>query len=145
MKTIALRFSENFAPECGTIKAHEELIIKNGFVWYGKLGNKISANISETIINNNVSRILLINSGKQNRYWAYISEISYEVPDIEFIPEYYRYNTDKFKTWFKVERFEEAPKDIMQNCYVTSSKAVLSEASKHSMSPYFKIECEVNK
>ena len=37
MRTIALRFSNSFAPECGTIKAHEELISLNGFVWLESL------------------------------------------------------------------------------------------------------------
>lgn len=36
MKTVALRFSNKFAPICGTIEAHEELIKKRGYAWYGK-------------------------------------------------------------------------------------------------------------
>ena len=41
MKTIALRFGENLAPECGTILAHDELIKENGSVWYGIFGNPL--------------------------------------------------------------------------------------------------------
>ena len=37
MKTIALRFAENFAPDCWTIAAHQEVINKYGFTWYGKM------------------------------------------------------------------------------------------------------------
>ena len=37
MRTIALRFSNNFAPEAGTIVEHQEIIAELGFVWYGKL------------------------------------------------------------------------------------------------------------
>ena len=33
MKTIALRFGEQFAPECGTIAAHQQLISEKEFVW----------------------------------------------------------------------------------------------------------------
>ena len=33
MKTISLRYAENFSPSCGTIKAHQQLIDANGFVW----------------------------------------------------------------------------------------------------------------
>lgn len=43
MRTIALRFSNNFAPEEGTISAHEIVIAEKGFVWYGKLGSRISS------------------------------------------------------------------------------------------------------
>ena len=44
------------------------------------------------------------------------------------------------KTWFKVVSFEVAPKGVMAQCAVVSSGSQLSEASKHSMSPYFKIQ-----
>ena len=43
MKTIALRFSDNFAPLDGTIAEHKKMIELNGYVWYGKLGLKVSA------------------------------------------------------------------------------------------------------
>lgn len=33
MKTIALRFGENIAPECGTIEAHKQLISQYDKVW----------------------------------------------------------------------------------------------------------------
>ena len=38
MKTIALRYGEHFAPQCGTIAAHQELINELGYAWYGKMG-----------------------------------------------------------------------------------------------------------
>ena len=44
------------------------------------------------------------------------------------------------KTWFRITKIEDAPSNIMANCVVSSSGALLTEASKHSMSPYFKIE-----
>ena len=85
-------------------------------------------------------RILLIHSGGTERYWAYISDIKKERPELEKIPEYYRNMASSFKTWFCVTRFEPAEKGIMSKCVVSSSKSVLSNASKHSMSPYFLIE-----
>ena len=42
MKTIALRFSNNFAPEAGTIAEHQKIIDEIGYVWYGKLGTTVS-------------------------------------------------------------------------------------------------------
>ena len=44
-KTIALRFSDNFAPEIGTIAAHNTMIGLNGYVWYGKLGSRVSKKV----------------------------------------------------------------------------------------------------
>lgn len=140
MKTIALRFGEHFAPDCGTIAAHQELIDKQGYVWYGKMGNPIAARIVEGLKEQEDAQILLINSGKADRYWAHVSEISKEIPPLEGIPAYYRNQAEKFKTWFKITRFEPAPRNIMSKCFVSSSGNALTEVSKHSMSPYFIIE-----
>jgi len=142
MRTIALRFGEHFSPKCGTIAAHEEIINDIGYVWYGKMGAVVSKNISNEIMSNSKQRILLIRSGKPERYWAYVEKIQYEVPPIREIPSYYREVAGTFKTWFKVSRFELAEKDIMSKCIVTSSGNSLSEVSKHSMSPYFIINDE---
>lgn len=136
MKTIALRFGDHFAPTCGTIQAHQEIIDKHCYVWYGKLGSKISSKIAEEILKSEEPRILLICSGKVDRYWAYISAISDECPKRGTSPDYYRDKIDKITTWFKVVRFEKAESGIMSRCTVTSSGSTLSETSKHSMSPY---------
>ena len=140
MKTIALRFADNFAPKNGTIAEHQRIIDVIGYVWYGKLGASVSNPVSQQILKNVDSRILLIHSGSSYRYWAYIDDIQHEVPEIAAIPEYYRDMADSFKTWFRVKRFEKAPKDILSKCTVISSGSTLSQASKHSMSPYFIIE-----
>lgn len=137
MKTIALRFSENFSPPIGTIAAHQQLIDSEGYVWYGKLGTPISAKVADEIMQNEDPKILLISSGKQDRYWAHITEVSRSLPSEKNIPEYYRHMSDKFKCWFRVKFFEIAPKGIMAECYIASSKVILSQTSKHSMSPYF--------
>jgi hypothetical protein len=137
MKTITLRYSENFAPNEGTILEHQKLIDLNGYVWYGKLGTPISRKVAKEIVENEDPKILLIHSGKQNRYWAHITEISRDLPPLNEFPEYYRDICEKFKCWFKIKSFEEAPKGIMSQCFVASSNNTLSDSSKHSMSPYF--------
>ena len=140
MKTVALRFGEHFSPECGTIAAHQQMIDKLGYVWYGKMGNPVSIKLADEIMKQENLRILLISSGKAERYWAYVNEITRVTPPLEEIPAYYRDMSDKFKTWFKVTKFESAPRDIMSKCYVISSGSVLGSVSRHSMSPYFIIE-----
>lgn len=142
MRTIALRFGENFAPECGTIKAHEDIISENGFAWYGKMGSRVSQRVVDEIMHNDNPRILLIRSGKTERYWAYIEEIQYSLPKLQYIPDYYRDMAGVFKTWFKVKKIVMAEKNVMKKCTVASSKAFLVEVSKHSMSPYFIIDYE---
>ena len=121
MKTIALRFSNKFAPHSGTIEAHCEVIREKGYVWYGKLGNKIAASVFVEILENDEPRILLIHSGATNRYWAYVDKIQHDIPEREDISAYYRDEADKFKTWFRVIKFEDAPRDNMSKCIVASS------------------------
>ena len=140
MKTIALRFSDNFAPDTGTIAAHRECIDVKGYVWYGKLGAPVSDKVCKDVLGNKEPRILLIHSGKTARYWAYIDQITKETPLQEDIPEYYRYQAETFHTWFRVRRIEEAEKGVMGICTVASSGTVLSLASRRSMSPFFIIE-----
>ena len=138
MKTFALRFGDTFSPKCGTIQAHNELIERLGFVWYGKLGSPISdAKIAS--IKQETDKILLIHSGKPDRWWAHFCEISKSTP-VEGIPDYYVGDADKFKTWFKIVKFEPAPRDIMSKCIVISSQSSLSEASMYSSNPFFYIE-----
>lgn len=139
MKTIALRFSNNFAPDIGTIEAHNEVIQEKGYVWYGKLGNRIATSMFDEILKNDEPRILLIHSGAPDRYWAYVDKIQHDIPEIDDIPAYYRDEAGRFKTWFRVIKFEDAPRDVMSRCTVASSGQELGIASKHSMSPYFKI------
>lgn len=142
MKTIALRFSDNFAPDGGTILAHNEIIDKYGYAWYGKLGAAVSQKVIDEIMKNDNPKILLIHSGKTGRYWAFIEDIQHEIPDKNAIPEYYRDTAGVFKTWFKVLKIENAPSNVLGICKVASSKRPLAEVSKSSMSPYFIIDVE---
>lgn len=140
MRTIALRYAENFAPDCGTIASHVALIERYGFVWYGKLGSPVSRAASDAMLMSKDPMFLLIHSGGPERFWAHCVEIQREVPDIQHIPSYYRANASKFGCWFKVVGFERAQKDVMSRCVVASSGKTLSLASRHSMSPYFIID-----
>ncbi len=141
MKTIALRFSDNYDPEKGMIFHHQQLIDKYGYVWYGKFGNKVSKDIIDEQLKMEDPKFLLIKSGTPERYWVHFTEFNQDsIPDLEKIPEYYRKDTDKIGCWFKIKSFEKAEKDVMSKCLVLSSGDTLSHASRHCMNPYFKIE-----
>lgn len=142
MRTIALRFGENIAPVEGTIAVHQDMIKQNGYVWYGKFGSPVSTKVSSDILKNDIPKILLIQSGKNKRYWAYVESIQWEKPTDGLYPVYYEQAIERFKTWFKVVRIEDAPADIMSQCHVASSGALLARASRSSMSPYFIIDTE---
>mgnify|MGYP000006249133 CR=1 FL=1 len=140
MKSIALRFSEKFAPPEGTIAAHNAIICEIGHVWYGKLGSALSDKTASLLMNNEQPRILLIHSGRSNRYWAYIDAVQRSTPPLAEIPAYYRHMVQDFKFWFRIVSIEKAENDVMQKCKVTSSGETLTFASKSSMSPYFIID-----
>ncbi|HFU3867148.1 TPA: hypothetical protein ACGO3B_000928 [Streptococcus suis] len=142
MATIALRFGEHFAPDEGTIAAHQEIIDKYGYVWYGKLGRAISSKIACEIKENKSPKILLMQSGKGICYWAYVDDVIFEVPTREEIPQYYRSKAEDFKTWFKIRKFEKADSKVKSECSVVSSGKTLAEASKRSMSPFFIIKLD---
>ena len=83
MRTVALRFAENFAPECGTIAAHREIIDLIGHVWYGKLGSPISNKTADEILDDTDPRFLLIHSGGQGRWWVHVEKIQRETPPLK--------------------------------------------------------------
>lgn len=139
MKTIALRFSDNYAPKEGTIYHHNKIISDYGFVWYGKFGNNISSKIANELLELPTKKFLLIKSGGQERYWVYFDDFQNKMPPLEFIPSYYRKDTDRIKCWFRIIKFEKAESNIMTKCNIFSTGQVLSLASKYSMSPYFVI------
>ena len=145
MKTIAMRFSDNYAPSEGTIKLHSDMILKNGFVWYGKYGNPISQKNIDMLLSMNVKKFLLIKSGFNDRYWVYFSDIKKVVEEDKYIPEYYRSEKDKIRCWFKVEKFEKADPKVMSKCFVVSNNSLLSNTSKYSMSPFFIIDYKEEK
>lgn len=140
MRTIALRFADNIAPQEGTIAEHEKLIYELGYVWYGKFGARVSEKIKSVILASEDKRILLIHSGTSKRYWLHIEDISYETPELSLIPAYYRDIAGTIKTWFKVIKIEKADKNVMSKCKVASSGSPLSAVSRHSMSPYYIID-----
>ena len=139
MKSLALRFSDNFAPKSGTIEEHKKIINNKGFVWYGKVGNKISTKILDGILANGPVKILLVKSSSPERYWATIEAYSYEKQKDH--PAYYEGNIDNMNTWLKITKIEIAEDGILDRC-ITSSGKKLSEIYKKSMGSYFCIEVQ---
>ena len=140
MKTVALRFAENFAPECGTIAAHKLSLDSLGSVWYGKLGSPMSRAVCDAILGSDDPKILLIHSGGADRWWLHVDAISRLLPPYGSYPEYYGEMAEKMGCWLHVRRFEKADSKVISRCVVASSGKPLSLASRRSMSPYFIID-----
>lgn len=143
IRTIVLRYGDNFAPKCGTINAHMSYIEKNGFVWFGKMGLGISKKGIDAIMDSR--KALLVHSGKSDRYWLTIEKISTIRPSFDEFPEYYHDKVSNVKTWLKITNIEEAERNVISKCTLESNKRPLAEVSKASMSPYFIVNYDKNK
>ena len=140
MKTIALRYSDNYAPKEGTIYLHNRIIKEKKYVWYGKFGNKFSQSVVNEILDNKKAKILLLNNGFTEKYWAYITDIKNSISDYSNVPDYYKDEYSDIKCWIKIIKIEKAEDDVMEKCVVVSSQKKLSETSKRCMSPSFIID-----
>ena len=139
MVTIALKYKDGLFNEADTILEHQKIIDELGHVWYGKLGRAISVKNKEKILSMQEPKILLMNSGTTNVYWAYVSDIVFEKPNISEIPNYYSERASDFGVWFKIRKFEKVSKDILTKLFVVTSKRQLYENAHFSMSPVFVI------
>ena len=75
MRTVALRFAESFAPECGTVAAHQEPINANGHVRHGKLGSAVSTKTAGEILDGDDPEFF-IHSGGQDRWGLILKRFS---------------------------------------------------------------------
>ena len=140
MKTLALRYSDNYAPSDGTIGEHEKLINKNGFVWYGKFGNKVSQQVINDVLEKGTAKVLFIKSGREDIYYANVDKIQYNMPEEKYIPKYYSDSYDRVSVWFRITEFKKTDYDVVKDYYVISSDKRLDIASKHSMNSCFIVE-----
>ncbi len=138
MRAIALRYGDAFAPPCGTIESHREILKKNGFVWYGKIGLGVSKKGVDAVKES--KKVLLIHSGKADRYWLDVEEISNNIPPVSDFPLYYSDKVSHIRTWLKITAINNEKNDVLSKCTLVSNNRPLSEVSKSSMSPYFIIE-----
>ena len=140
MKTIALRYSDNYAPADGTIIEHQKIIDANGYVWYGKFGNKISPSVVEDILASREPKIIFIKSGFSELFYAYIQDIQYNLNDYTSVPKYYKADYGRVGVWFKINKFEKINMEEIKKYYIVSSKKRLDDSTKHCMSSSFIVE-----
>ncbi|MCI5631012.1 MAG: hypothetical protein MR345_01400 [Bacilli bacterium] len=138
MKTICLRFSDAYAPEKGTIQSHQEIINRNGFVWYGKKGAKISKEVLEDLLKNGPVEIVLIKSGSDERYLATLIDFDYKKKSE--CPDYYKDYLFDMSTWLKITSIKKTDSDILDHCFVISSGLPINSIIKKSMGSYFIVE-----
>lgn len=119
---LVLRFSLSYRKNM--IEEHQELIKRNGYVWYGKLGGVTSPKIiSETFV---AKRPALMLYSKGKAYLCDVKEISGNKPRTGY-PEYYDTECICPGCYYKITSMDEIDEDILNHLYVRSSKRLLAD------------------
>ena len=144
---LVVRFSDHMFGIGDVIAKHNEIVSRNGYVWFGKLGTTISTSRIETL-NLQVSQpiptfIYLVkgNRRKSTAYRAQLIEIAKELSESETknVPVYY---TEKdlvqyMKTWFKIGQIAPIDMSEMGNLRALNSVFPIQETLVRSSSGYF--------
>ena len=140
---LLLRFGEHLAPPEGTIAAHQGVIEKVGYVWYGKLGQPLLRARVEAIvrsaINSSPGALILASSDKKSRrfYEASVAEVVWVAPgerEHRCIPAYMLGRIDGASAWFKITRLREMGTPDVSALVVASSGQRIREALERSTS-----------
>lgn len=118
---LVLRYSLSLKKDI--IELHKELIEKNGYVWYGKLGSVTSPKIiAETFVAKKPA-LLLYTRG--NAYLCGIEQITEKKP-IDGYPQYYDDELLCPSCYYKLTSIDRVDESILDHLYVRSSKRLLS-------------------
>lgn len=119
---LVLRFSLSIKKDI--IELHQQMLDKNGYVWYGKLGTVTSPKIvAETFVAKKPA-LLLYSKGKA--YLCGVSEITGNKPQ----GGYPRYYDDEYifpGCYYKLTSIDEVDEEILDKLIVRSSKRFLSD------------------
>ncbi len=148
IQTIILRFRDLVTAQDETIKGHQKVLDKKGYVWWGwwNKGNEKTPYKEFSILcgemRKNPIDVYLMDSGQEKLYKAKCTDIQYSddkkipSPNPEFTPNYY--NMQEYYAWFQFEKIEECdPKEIRSFSYVHVD-ALFKEATLN----YEKFNCK---
>ena len=135
-KFITIRYGTNIIADC--IEKHQEVIEREKYCWFGKIGTPPSKKFLNAFMNENHPRIILYS--KEAAYECDVLDVSYEKPSDHY-PEYY----DEYifgtvlltKIYFKLGSIRQIDKSEMTPYLVTSSRGRLLEALHRSMTSFF--------
>lgn len=143
---IAVKYSDNFSPPLDTIASHSEVIRRFGVVWFGKIGQPLSAkNIK--IFNNQIEAgvrtylYLLKGRSTGDIFCSRVVHMCRDLPDNEehLIPDYYaeREISKHINLWIKVSEISSAPVSILSQLKVATTGISLKETLVQSMAGFF--------
>ena len=146
-KHLLVRFSDSMFSVGDVIELHQNIIKKNGFVWFGKLGSSIGQNhieeINKQVKNNIESNFFLVKGNRKisTFYSANIIYLSKDIPENEryAIPPYYfeKELTSNMRFWAKIKDIIKMSTEDVKNLKVIGSVNNIDESLFLSSSGHF--------
>ena len=142
---LLIRYSDNYGPEEGTIKAHMNIIGKLGYVWLGKFGLPISEAKREAIRGQvavgKKSYLLLLKSIKTSSELiiAELEDIRRTLPrkELNYVPEYYRKQTYRVGAYLKIKKLWTIDISILRSFRIASSALPALQSISEGMGSFF--------
>ena len=145
---LAIRYSDQNAPEPGTVELHKAIIERVGYVWLGKFGKPIAAR-TLAMLNGQVAggietTVFLISSLGQRGRGVYsvaacrLVKAAQEIPvrELSRVPAYYGPGMG-IGAWLNIDRIDVKPSRILDDYVVASSLRPLGDALARSMAGAF--------
>ena len=133
---LCMRFVNVGSYDC--IEEHKTLLNKNGFVWFGKIGNKPTDKALNRMIEDNSNYVLLKEPKKA--YICTFETYQHDIPS-EGYPAYYSTEilpNREFSIWFKLLSINEV-KDfsVLNDIVLKSSRSPILETARKSIASHF--------
>ncbi|WP_206538500.1 hypothetical protein [Kandleria vitulina] len=120
------------------VKLHKEVLDKQGYVWFGKVGNASSIERIKERLGKEDFLLVLYCQGKV--HVCKCVDITYEKTQFGY-PKYYEnvlFKTNRAPSlYFKLESIDELEKDVYMKCIASSSGRPLSVTVSKSMASFF--------
>ncbi len=144
---VVVRFSDSMFSMGDIIAKHNDIVVLQNHVWFGKIGNPIAQLRTDAInkqISKGVATYLYLVKGNRKNFTAYRSKlflVTREFPKNEkkLIPNYYvEKNIMRYmKTWLKIGKIEQIEMSTMTSLKAVSSVFPITETLARSSSGYF--------
>jgi hypothetical protein len=144
---LLIRFSDSRLKDGDTIQAHNEVIQKEGAVWFGKMGSTVSQNHIDRLNNQVEKRVptfIFLVKGNRRKSIAYRASLIFASKTLiekekHLVPEYYSgLEIPKYvKFWAKLSEIKPIEFSDLQKMRVGSSVIPIGETLAKSSSGHF--------
>ena len=143
---LVVRFSDTMFGMGDVVALHNQVVIEQGFVWFGKLGQTIAqmrVDLLNQQVEKNIPTYLYLVKGNRKKSTAYRADllaISRESPEgKDYYPAYYSEKEllQHMKAWMKIGEITAIDMADMSKLKALSSVFPISETLARSSSGYF--------